>query len=318
MAMTTPPGWYPDQHVPSTERWWDGTAWTAHTRPLGASPASSATARPPAGPAAGEPVGGGAVRGGGGRKRLITILAAGLAAAAVITAAALGFGGDRGDAKPLAARSGTPSPATTPEPGEGTPDEEPEAEAGEDPTRLTDQLNGITLPIPDGWERPDSAGDSLTIHTATTYTCPGAPSMTCRQGTVSSGTVSGTDETSPEALAKEDIAKAADEAFADIDYPGFSTHGDITSHTVIRSRSAVVAGRTGYLVRWKVITGVGSGGYVQSLVFPSTIGNGTPVRVRTAFSAGPGGPPLTLMDTITEGIRPLGDVSGGVGSSIGP
>lgn len=28
---TRPPGWYPAE--PKTERWWDGTAWTAHTRP---------------------------------------------------------------------------------------------------------------------------------------------------------------------------------------------------------------------------------------------------------------------------------------------
>ncbi|MEE1800081.1 DUF2510 domain-containing protein [Streptomyces sp. JV176] len=41
--MTTPPVRYPDQHVPSTERRWNGTAWTAHTRPLGASRASPGT-----------------------------------------------------------------------------------------------------------------------------------------------------------------------------------------------------------------------------------------------------------------------------------
>lgn len=25
------PGWYPDPQNPSGQRWWDGTAWTAHT-----------------------------------------------------------------------------------------------------------------------------------------------------------------------------------------------------------------------------------------------------------------------------------------------
>ncbi|RMI44606.1 DUF2510 domain-containing protein, partial [Streptomyces triticirhizae] len=37
MSQTTPPGWYQDPGrpagEPARERWWDGAAWTARTRP---------------------------------------------------------------------------------------------------------------------------------------------------------------------------------------------------------------------------------------------------------------------------------------------
>lgn len=121
----------------------------------------------------------------------------------------------------------------------------------------------------------------------------------------------------PEALAKEDIQDASDSLY-DEDSLGTSFYGGVTSHTVEKSASVTVAGRTGYLVRWKVKTGSGPGGYVQSLAFPSTIGAESLIVVRFAFDAGPKGPPLGGMDTITKGIRAIGDSTGGVGSSIGP
>ncbi len=31
--MTTPAGWYPDPQDSTTLRWFDGSAWTAHTQP---------------------------------------------------------------------------------------------------------------------------------------------------------------------------------------------------------------------------------------------------------------------------------------------
>jgi hypothetical protein len=30
---TTPPGWYPDPHNPSAQRYWDGTQWTENLAP---------------------------------------------------------------------------------------------------------------------------------------------------------------------------------------------------------------------------------------------------------------------------------------------
>ena len=48
---TTPAGWYPDPTAPGTERYWDGAAWTDHSRPVaGASPAPPTPPAPPAPP----------------------------------------------------------------------------------------------------------------------------------------------------------------------------------------------------------------------------------------------------------------------------
>lgn len=47
MTTPTPAGWYPDTNAPGTERYWDGNAWTASTRPIG-----GAAPEPPAAPAA--------------------------------------------------------------------------------------------------------------------------------------------------------------------------------------------------------------------------------------------------------------------------
>lgn len=33
-----PPGWYSDHREPQVQRWWDGSQWTTHTRPLPAVP----------------------------------------------------------------------------------------------------------------------------------------------------------------------------------------------------------------------------------------------------------------------------------------
>jgi hypothetical protein len=151
-----------------------------------------------------------------------------------------------------------------------------------------------------------------------TYDCPAGVGL-CRHGMVFSRTVTENDEKSPEALAKADISEAADEAY-DRDSLGRELHGGMTSHQVVKSGPVAVAGRAGYLVRWRVKTAKGPGGYVQSLVFPSSVGTESPVLVRYVFDAGEDGPPLADMDRVTKGIRPFGDADtgGGVGSSIGP
>ncbi|THA67545.1 DUF2510 domain-containing protein [Streptomyces sp. A0958] len=315
MSNATPPGWYADASAPGSERWWDGTAWTAHTRALApaAAPAPQYPATVPAG-------GGGGGRGGGsGSARAVALVAAGaVVVGAVVTGAVLLTGRDD-PATPQA--HSTPTPARTAGtdgvPGDDSPSPDG-SPAEEDPTVLVDQLNGITLPIPDGRERPErNTGDLLTIRTKDAYDCPGAPSSFCYHGTVTTRTPSGTDATTPQALAEEDIADAADRAYEE-DLVGRRAHGGITSHRQIAAGEVGVAGRTGYFIRRRVTTAKGPGGYVQSLAFPSAVGSESPVIVRYAFDAGPDGPPLTLMDTLTRSIRPIGDsaTDGGVGSSI--
>ncbi|WP_327366373.1 DUF2510 domain-containing protein [Streptomyces sp. NBC_01217] len=311
MSNTTPPGWYPDAATPGAERWWDGTAWTAHTRPVPSIPQQFGPPEP-----VGYAQGSGSAATSGGSTRIVALAVAGLVVigAAVAGAVLLGRDGDGGTRPKAGPSSSAPLPTTgdTPSPG-------PSA-AEDDPKVLVDQLNGITLPIPDGWEKPErTVEEALTMRTADSYTCPGDSSDFCYHGTVTSSTASGTDITSAEELAEQDITAAAGSAYEE-NIVGDRIHGGITSHRQLASESVSVAGRTGHQVRWRVSTAKGPGGYVQPLVFPSTVGSESLIIVRYAFDAGPDGPPLSLMDTITKAIRPIDDsaASGGVGSSVAP
>jgi hypothetical protein len=302
MSMTPPPGWYPDPHAPHLQRWWDGTAWTEHRR----------TPEAPTVPVPSPP------GGGTGRAKTVALVAAGavLVAAIVTGAAVLGNGDDGGAETRTAPTSATSTPPESPDPAPGESTAEP---SPEDPSVVEDQLNGVTFPLLDGWVRPRHvAQDDVVMTTDGTYDCPGDGAV-CRHGLVISRTVTANDETSPEALAKADIPDAAEDAF-DRDAIGRQPYGGMESHELVKSGPVAVAGRAGYFVRWRVHTAEGPGGYVQSLVFPSSVGTESPVLVRFVFDAGADGPPLTDMDRITKGIRPVGDADtgGGVGSSIGP
>lgn len=325
--MTPPPGWYPDPSAPHQERWWDGTAWTEHRR----APETTGFGAPPPSqqqPVQYQPVQHQPMRHqqpahqqqpapGRGKAVALTTAAAVLVAAIVTGVFVLGEddGGPAAQAPPTTATSTAPEPVTaTP-----TPSPTPSEPSADDPAVVEDQLNGITFPLPTGWVLPEYVTeDDVMMTTDGTYDCPGDGGV-CRHGLVISRTVTANAESSPKALAQQDIEDAADDAY-DRDLIGNKPFGGIESHEEVASGQVAVAGRAGYYVRWRVKTAKGPGGYVQSLVFPSTVGTESPILVRYVFDAGEDGPPLDDMDRITKGIRPVGDADtgGGVGSGIGP
>ncbi|MFF6994057.1 DUF2510 domain-containing protein [Streptomyces sp. NPDC008313] len=303
MSVTPPPGWYRDPSYPLVERWWDGTAWTDHRRQP-ETPQQPAPVPPPA-PSPG---------GGPGRAKAVALAtAAAVLVAAVVTGVVVLGGGDDGGAE---ART-TSEPTTRT--GTASPSPSASESAGNDPDVVVDDLNGITLRLPDGWTEPgDLSDDDVVMTTRGTYDCPGGGGV-CRHGTVTSRTVTSNDEKSPKALAEGDIPDATDHFF-DNEVLDRQPYGGVTSHRLVASGPVAVAGSAGYYVRWRVETGEGPGGYVQSLAFRSSVGSQSMVIVRLAFDAGEAGPPQADMDRITKGIRPVGDADtgGGVGSSIGP
>ncbi|MEV8123904.1 DUF2510 domain-containing protein [Streptomyces sp. NPDC085944] len=350
--MTPPPGWYRDPSAPHLERWWDGTAWTEHRRtpePVGYGPASGGAPGPeqqpasrhhqaqygqvqhgPAQPGQAATVprsagagtgGGGAGAGTGGRGKAVAVTGAAAVLVASIVTGVFVLGEDDGGTprtrtSPATATATDSSPVNDP-PSPSPPS--PSPTAADDPAVVEDQLNGVTFPLPDGWVRPKYvAEDDVMMTTDGTYDCP-ADGSVCRHGLVVSRTVTANAESSPKVLARQDIEDAADDAY-DRDLIGNKPFGGIESHEEVASGPVAVAGRAGYYVRWRVTTAEGPGGYVQSMVFPSTVGTESPILVRYVFDAGEDGPPLAVMDEITKGIRPVGDADtgGGVGSGLGP
>ncbi|MEU0591692.1 MULTISPECIES: DUF2510 domain-containing protein [Streptomyces] len=315
--MTPPPGWYRDPSAPHQERWWDGTAWTDHRRtpePAGFGPAP--VPYPESGPGTGT--------GGRAKAVAVTTAAAVLVAAIVTGVVVLGEddeGGTRTQTRtpPVTATAGDPAPVSDPPSPSPSPTPTASEPSADDPAVVEDQLNGVTFPLPDGWVRPRYvAEDDVMMTTDGTYDCP-ADGSVCRHGLVISRTVTANAESSPKALARQDIEDAADDAY-DVDLVGNKPFGGIESHEEVAAGPVAVAGRAGYYVRWRVKTAEGPGGYVQSMVFPSTVGTESPILVRYVFDAGEDGPPLAGMDAITKGIRPIGDADtgGGVGSGLGP
>ncbi|MFF1545690.1 DUF2510 domain-containing protein [Streptomyces sp. NPDC058291] len=341
MTQVTPPGWYPDpgqtNDGPATERWWDGKAWTDQTRAAGSAAAWGPPAQTPADathPAyPGQPVHTGqpgfpgypgypgqpaSPPGPGGRRGLRTGIAVAVAVA-VLTSIGVGVyalarddgsggggtaqgpggpggAGGQGDGGPFGGSGGSGGPGGgSPSPGQS---EAPKIKSGS----VTDGLNGISIPIPDGWTGQElNVGAQVTSDSS--YKCPGDASKTCTKGGVYSAPVEvlKTKGATAEEVAKADIAANAEDSY------GGTTYGAITSHQVLASKAVTVAGQKGYLVRWKAVTSKGADGWVESLAFPAPADAKRLVVLRFGVDADQS---ASVIDTITQGIK----VSTGGGS----
>ncbi|KAF4409747.1 MULTISPECIES: DUF2510 domain-containing protein [Streptomyces] len=331
--MTTPPGWYPDPGhnggAPQPERWWNGSAWTEHTREARIADGperlrSGGFFEPPPEPPAGAGGYGRPESLRGAHRRAETVVA--LTVLVLILAAVGGIvwlGAEterRNTAAPWPAPTAPAEPGPEDRPGggggfgdESGPQNEDGGRGGEEgggepvppgpADRAMDAVNGIYLPVPEGWEgRSGSAGAGLTTGP---YACPGDDELRCVRGGVNSLAADGYDATTAKGIAEEDIALNAEESYGKSPTTGDEAYGGIEDEQEVASEPVTVAGERGHLVRWKLDTADGAGGYVQSLVFPSPLDEDRFVVVRFGFDASDEAPPLSVMDEITEGIEPL-------------
>ncbi|MFD4628693.1 DUF2510 domain-containing protein [Streptomyces sp. NPDC058284] len=312
MTQMTPPGWYPDPGQiaggPPTERWWDGNVWTDQVRA-----AAGTTAYPtqPAFPAyPGQPP--------APRRRLrmaiatgvvIVVLAGIVGGVYALTSDDDGDGGGTAVKEPSAGAPRGPGASESPRAPKspGAPDERAPQE---DPGFVSDLVNGIRIPVPDGW-RGGSTKDGAGVQT-NPIPCPGNTAEQCTRGSAFSQSAEQLkiDATTPEAAAKADIGKNAETGY------GGKTYGRITSHKVLASEAVTVAGRKGYRVRWKAVTQKSDDGYVESLAFPSPADKSKIVIVRMGIDVNDKAPSQSAMDKIAAGIKagPVG--GGGAGKNV--
>ncbi|MER7395673.1 DUF2510 domain-containing protein [Streptomyces sp. NPDC000151] len=336
--MTTPPGWYPDPgytgNGPAPERWWDGSAWTDHTRAAqAAAPAAygypqqgtpgaygypqQAQQQPGYGYPQGAPGGfgpaqpggpqpGGPGQGGGGRKRG-PMIAAIAGAAVVVAAAVVGItlavgGGEEPHVDPEPGPTATASASESPSPEPATTSAAPEPAPSDDEDTLVDALNSIAIPVLDGWHK-DDFGRDMDLYIGP-YECKGDASKQCMRGKVLSETAAGFAETTARGIAEADIKKNVEETYGKGQYGEKDHYGGVENHEELKAAKVTVAGQQGYLVRWKVTNKKGPDGIAQSVAFPSPGGSGSMVVVRFNFDVGGQAPPLADMDKILEGIEP--------------
>jgi hypothetical protein len=193
----------------------------------------------------------------------------------------------------------------SPAPDQPQPQQRPPSEEG----YATDASTGISLPVPDGWTG-QSALIGASVSTGS-YTCPADASQKCERGGAFVAPAQALKITAKtaETAAKADISVNATSSY------GGKAYGAITSHEQLKSEAVTVAGRKGYLVRWKVVTKEGDDGYVQSLAFASPRSADMLVVVRSGFDVSPKAPALSVMDEITKGIKAAASTGSGSGQT---
>lgn len=335
MSEQIPAGWYPDPQdttsAPRPERWWDGTGWTATTRPAASTALegevlqSGPTVRYPELPEFGaEP--GAAKRRSFSRPVVVAATVAALAGLAVGSGVTYLAMDGKSTTKSAQRVGGKPGPRFGG--GNGNGGENfggPGGLGGGNGGGLgggngngngngggngsgggsndgsggggmaVDAVNGISFPIPAGWTGGTTATGLASVSTGS-YTCADG-SADCSLGGVLTSSLKGTDA---KQAAQQDIAAAAKDSY-----------GDIKSHDELKSEAVTVDGRSGYLIRWKVAAPKGNDGYVETVVFPNARNTGL-VAVHLGFDIAPKAPGLDQMDTIVKSITDFsGQLPGG-------
>ncbi|CAL9377019.1 hypothetical protein SUDANB106_00986 [Streptomyces sp. enrichment culture] len=315
VSMTTPPGWYADPgHTgpgPAPERWWDGSAWTEHTRTAGAgthdayTPYGAGDTYTPYGRTAPLP------RDPGARPSRGPLVAAVIAVALVVSALLAGglllLGGSGGSggsgdhrARPDATAGADETPGGQPE--GGPEEEEPDGNrGGEDdgtPGTAVDRVNGVSVPVPEGWN--EAGTDSGIWLSSGSYPCPGDTSLTCVRAGVSLRAADDLTGADPQAMAEADVARNAEESY---DTKGY---GGIEEHEVVSSGAVTVAGQKGHRVRWRIANELEPDAYVESVVFPAPDGSGRMLVMRLGFDIHAEAPDPGEMDRIVAGVRAAG------------
>ncbi|MFI7382217.1 DUF2510 domain-containing protein [Streptomyces sp. NPDC049813] len=357
MTSQTPAGWYPDPGQvpdgPRTERWWDGARWTDQTRPattpppLPAQPAAPPVAAPPVTAPVPQPPAPGMYPAYGNypgypgqlppkpRNRGKIALAAGVAL--VVLAGIVGGvyaltaddGGGSSRAGSESQRPGEPGRPDGPggsTGGGGGGGESPESpqspkapRAPLDEGYATDILNGVALPVLEGWTGSDGAGGAG-VQTGT-YKCPDDVEQSCVKGgaSIASAKSLKIDGTTAEAAAEQDIVANAKASY------GGEVYGGIVQHDELLSEKVTVAGQQGYRIRWNVDTKSRIDAWVESVVFPSPSDAKSLLVVRIGVDIPrtakekKAGPDDTSIDKLVKGIKKAsvtGGATGGDGQDV--